>query len=122
MTIYLCGGMHNNWQDTTARLLVNHTVIDPRASELQDENEYTAWDLQGIKDADLILAYMDNDNPSGFGLNLEIGYAYALNKPIYFVCEYLGFRHKYFGMARVCASRLFDSLGEAIAAIDEDRS
>lgn len=117
MTVYLCGGMHNRWQDEAIKLLDGHSVIDPRTSGLTDERAYTEWDLAGIRRCDVVLAFMDNANPSGFGLNLEIGYAHALGKPILLLIEPLGFRDKYFGMARACATRV-DSLAEAVRWID----
>lgn len=118
MIIYLCGGMHNNWQDKFIAHFPDgrHEFLDPRTQGKKTEQEYTKWDLEGIRSCDLIVAYMDNDNPSGFGLNLEIGFAHALGKPIYLVMEYLGFRDKYFGMAR-CCSQQFRSLSHVAEAI-----
>jgi len=119
MTIYLCGGMHNGWQDKAKALLSGHEVLDPRSHGLKDERAYTEWDLWAIAKCDVVLAFMDNANPSGFGLNLEIGYAYGIGKPICFVIEDLGYRNKYFGMARSCASRVFDQLEDAVRRIND---
>ena len=116
MKIYLCGGMHNNWQDSVTPLLNGHEVLDPRSHGLTEEKAYTEWDLNAIRKCDAVLAFMDRDNPSGYGLNLEIGFAYALKKPVYFVMDHLGDRHKYFGMARAC-SRNFGNFNDAIEAM-----
>lgn len=116
MKIYLCGGMKGTWQDEVIAALHSAEFLDPRTSGLEDEAEYTAWDLAAIDKADLVLAVMTADNPSGYGLNLEIGYAKAKGVPVYLVCEELGDRTKYFGMARQC-SRAFPDIHTAINAI-----
>ncbi len=116
MKIYLCGGMKSDWQDKVIAALPWCEFIDPRSHGLTDEREYTKWDLDGIDTSDLVFACMTADNPSGYGLNLEIGYAKAKQIPIYFVCEDLGERSKYFGMARVC-SRFFTNIDAAIQAV-----
>jgi len=117
MKVYLCGGMHNGWQDEAIKLLNGHTVLDPRSHGIQDERAYTEWDLNAIRACDCVLAYMDLPNPSGYGLSLEIGFAHALNKPIYLAIEYLGCRDRYFGMAR-SVSQCYSSLQDAVRAIN----
>jgi nucleoside 2-deoxyribosyltransferase len=118
MKIYLAGGMKTGWQDRVMRV-VGHEYLDPRSHGLKDERDYTAWDLAAISDSDLVLAYMDTSNPSGFGLSLEVGYAAALLTPIWYVCEDTSDRQRYFGMVRACAIRRFDSLDAAIDALDD---
>jgi hypothetical protein len=115
--IYLAGGMKSGWQDRVIDALPHCVFIDPRTHGLRDEKSYAAWDLDGVWRSRLVLAYMDTDNPSGFGLNLEVGYATGIGRDVWYVCEDTSPRQRYFGMVRACASRCFDSLDDAIAAL-----
>jgi nucleoside 2-deoxyribosyltransferase len=54
---------------------------------LADPAEYTAWDLHAIRKCDLVLAYLEESNPGGPNVALELGYAHALGKPIILVNE-----------------------------------
>jgi hypothetical protein len=119
--IYLAGGMKSNWQDKVIAACPPPAFYfrDPRTHGLTDEKDYTKWDLAGIMDSQLVLAYMDSANPSGFGLSLEVGFARAMHRTIFYVCEDTTDRQKYFGMVRACATRVFDSLDTAIVAIHE---
>lgn len=116
-TIYLAGGMKSSWQDVAIQALPPVEFVDPRKHGLVTEAEYTAWDLAGIRRSDLVLAFMDTDNPSGFGLSLEVGYAHALGIPVWYVCEDLTPRQRFFGMVRAVAARQFDSLQAAVKAL-----
>ena len=120
MIVYLAGGMKSQWQDKVIQSCQKHQFIDPRTHGLTDEREYTRWDLAGIVHSDLVLAYMDTENPSGYGLCLEVGYAYAMDVPVLYVCEDTQDRQRYFGMVRACSSRVFTSLNEAIAHLCKD--
>lgn len=82
MHVYLAGGMDGDWQDTVMRGAPQHTYFDPRTHELTDPLLYTRWDLSRVAQADVVFAYIDDDNPSGIGMSAEIGYAYALGKII----------------------------------------
>jgi Nucleoside 2-deoxyribosyltransferase like len=115
-TIYLAGGMKSQWQDRVIAALAHEFAFkDPRSHGLSDEKAYTEWDLSGIRDSQFVLAYMDTDNPSGFGLSLEVGYAKGIGTcSILYVCEDTGARQKYFGMVRSCADFVFASLDDAI--------
>jgi nucleoside 2-deoxyribosyltransferase len=115
--IYLAGGMKTNWQQRLHHALLNHTLIDPRLHGLSDERAYTEWDLRAIRSASLVLAYMDTGNPSGYGLSLEVGYAYAVGKEIWYVCEDASPRQQHFGIVRAVADRTFCSLDAAIQAL-----
>jgi nucleoside 2-deoxyribosyltransferase len=79
-----------------------------------NEKEYTAWDLLGVRGADIVFAYMEHDNPAGHGMCLEIGYGRALGKTIVFVCEVGHVQARYFGMARACADVCFADLEDGI--------
>lgn len=117
-TIYLAGGMKSSWQDTAIRALLDVAFVDPRTHGLIHEADYTAWDLAGIRRSDMVLAYMDSANPSGYGLCLEVGYAHALGIPVWYVCEDdRTERQKSFGMVRACSARVFNDLQDALAAL-----
>lgn len=115
--IYLAGGMKSQWQDRVIAALPYCKFIDPRTHGLADEKAYTEWDLCGIRSSTLVMAYMDSENPSGFGLSLEVGYAKAMQKKIVYVCEDTTPRQRYFGMVRACADEVYASLDAAIDAL-----
>lgn len=119
MMVYLAGGMKSGWQDKVIDGARAVAYKDPRCHGLESEAEYTEWDLRAIRDCNLVFAYMDSDNPSGYGLSLEIGYAKALGREIWYVCEDATARQKYFGMVRACSDRIFNSLDAAIEALSE---
>lgn len=117
--IYLAGGMKSDWQDRVIMFAPAHVYLDPRKHGLSEEKAYTEWDLRAIRDSYLVLAYMDSANPSGFGLSLEVGYAKAFGREIWYVNEDSPERQKRFGMVRACATRYFTSLTDAIKALNE---
>ena len=103
--IYLAGGMKSGWQDEAYQEIlvkagtmnpdVGIFFLDPRHHKATDPDAYTLIDLQWIRNSDLVFAYMEDTNPGGPNLALEIGYAHALGIPVIFVNE----REKYWGMA-----------------------
>lgn len=113
--IYLAGGMKCGWQDRVTQLAPDGVqFLDPRTWATSDPAIYTAKDLSAVRECDCILAYMDSSNPSGFGLCLEIGYAYALGKRIIFVDAVAGdWRTRYFDMCRQVSS-VCTSFAEAL--------
>ena len=84
MKVYLSGGMKSNWRNEIKQF-VSAIWIDPCEHGLNIASEYTIWDLAGIRNCDVVFAYLEKDNPSGLGLMLEIGYAKALNKVVILV-------------------------------------
>lgn len=112
MKIYLAGGMKSGWQNTVINKLKDRCIFfNPQDHQLNNAKEYTIWDLHFVNRADIIFVYLEKENPSGFGLTLEIGYAKALNKTIILVDE----RSKldssfanYFKIVRESASVVFD--------------
>lgn len=116
MKIYCAGGMKSGWAKKVTEILPHCTVFDPASHGLTDERDYTAWDLARVAESDVVLAFMESDNPSGIGMALEVGYAKALKKQILFVDNGVP-RHR-FGMVRVCADRVFTNLFDALLCID----
>ncbi len=114
LTIYLSGGMRGTWQDYVMDELGSDSFefIDPRQNNQSNPAKYTPWDLFGIEQSDIVLCYMEEDNPSGHGLCVEAGYGIALNKHVITVIEPIG--RKYWDFVRIAASVDFFHLEEAI--------
>jgi len=87
MKVYLSGGMRSGWQDTIKKACPGIKFIDPREHGLDDATKYAIWDMEGVKNSDVVFAYLEEDNPSGLGMAFEVGYGLALGKTIIFVCE-----------------------------------
>jgi nucleoside 2-deoxyribosyltransferase len=116
--VYLAGGMKDGWQDKFISKLPNCLLLDPRSWSSPDPKVYTARDLANIRKADVVLVYMSSSNPSGFGLSVELGYAYGLGKRIVFVDNIKeDWRTVYFGMHREMATVRVNNIDEAIEAI-----
>ena len=118
--VYLAGGMHSNWRGVIIKRLSssmgNFSFINPMDNKMKNPDQYTYWDLRNIEQCDILVGYMDQSNPSGYGLNLEIGYAKALGKTIILVLpdDFTrdDARSKYFGMAVVCADVVIKTLSD----------
>lgn len=87
MKVYLSGGMHTDWQDRVKALNPNTIWFDPRQHKLENPDAYTLWDLAAVRQCDVVFAFMEESNPSGVGLSLEVGYAIALGKIVILVDE-----------------------------------
>lgn len=80
---------------------------------LVEERSYTVWDLEAIERAHWVFAYLEKDNPGGYALSLEVGYARALGKRIILVDEKSPTDPKLadlLGMVRACAHVSFETL------------
>jgi nucleoside 2-deoxyribosyltransferase len=87
--VYLAGGLRSNWQEKVISLCSPDFIFfNPREHGLEKSSvEYTTWDLHHLKHSDILFGFMEIDNPSGYGLALEIGFANALGKTIILVDE-----------------------------------
>ena len=116
--VYLAGGMHNNWRKIITSNLKNtyYNFIDPMDNKMKNADQYTYWDLKSIEQCDIVVGFMEISNPSGYGLNLELGYAKALGKTIILIVPEdftrNDSRSRYFGMARVCADVIVHTLSD----------
>lgn len=118
--VYLAGGMKSGWQDRVKKEVSGVIFIDPREHGLSNEEGYTAWDLAGVERADIVLGYMEADNPGGAGLAVEFGWGARANKALILVEQEGYAQQRYFGMVRALAHRKFtggDGLGNAIALL-----
>lgn len=118
--VYLSGGMNeSNWQEKVIEAVgkEGYVFYNPRLHNLAHSKEYTIWDLFYVKNCDIVFAYMQGNNPSGYGLTLEVGYANALSKPIILIDERSqkddNFK-KYFEIVRETSSIVFDNLEDGI--------
>ncbi len=118
--VYLAGGMNeSNWQKNVIETINsdNFVFYNPREHSLTNSAEYTFWDLFYVKQSDILFAYMQNDNPSGIGLTLEVGYARALDKSIILVDEKSkndeAFANR-FKIVRESSTIVFDNLEDGI--------
>jgi hypothetical protein len=115
--IYLAGGMKNPWRDKVKARFPNAVFLDPTKHGLLDERQYTIWDLSAIARSEIVFGYMDADNPSGFELLFEMGYAFAHNKLMIFVNEKREM-DPYCGMVRTVADGAYGNLDQGIDALE----
>ena len=86
--VFLSGGFKSNWQSKIIKELQNQFFFfNPKNHGLNKSKLYTAWDIHFVKECDIIFAYMENTNPSGYGIALEVGIAYSLGKTIILIDE-----------------------------------
>ncbi len=87
-SVYLAGGFRSNWQEKLITTLGETiTFYNPREHGLNKPDQYTLWDTHYVQRCDILFAYMEADNPSGYGLTFEVGLAKALSKTIILVDE-----------------------------------
>lgn len=114
-SIYLAGGFKSGWQKAVIKVLKEWHIFDPSSHNLPEPSDYTKWDLNAIERSDVLLAYMEKDNPGGYALSLEVGYAKALGKLIVLIEEHPDEqRYRYFEIIREVADLRFDTVDEAI--------
>ena len=110
---YLAGGFNSNWRERVKKL-DNVIFFDPEFKSEQEWFEYGAWDVHYIKQCDIVFGYMDNKNPSGYGLSVELGYAKGLNKTIILVLEKGHEKDKYLQFLKVTADVVYEELLDGI--------
>lgn len=115
--IYLSGGHRSGWQDFIMRSAGGFEFIDPSKNGLSDSKAYTSWDLYSIDKCDIVFAYFESTNPSGYGLALEVGYAAAKGKHVIFVDEKSESDRnlsKYVKIIREASDAVFESIDEGV--------
>jgi nucleoside 2-deoxyribosyltransferase len=86
--VFLSGGFRSNWQKNVIDQLGDDFIFfNPRGHGLDNPVDYTTWDIHFVKECDILFAYMEKSNPSGYGLAFEAGLALGLNKTIILVDE-----------------------------------
>lgn len=123
MKIYLSGGMRSGWQNRVKNALgERHQYADPREKGETPEwtwREYGAWDFMHIDQCDLMLAYMERGNPSGYGLCAEVGYAAGKGIPVVLVIEPGHPQENYMNIVRSVANIVLDNLDDAIGLLQK---
>jgi nucleoside 2-deoxyribosyltransferase len=121
--VYLAGGFHSGWQDTVKVGASFLRFFDPREHRLDAAEQYTAWDLNAIRESDWVFAYLEKSNPGGYALALEIGFGKALGKKILLIDEKSkesDMEARRLAMLHICADACFDSLDAGIAFLREE--
>lgn len=86
--VFLSGGFKSNWQSEVIQVLGEQFIFfNPREHGLEHSDFYTTWDIHFVKECDILFAFMEKTNPSGYGLAFELGVAYSLNKTIILIDE-----------------------------------
>ena len=111
--VYLAGGMRSGWADKVKQL-TNVEFYDHKLKPDNHWSEYGTWDTHHIKQCDIVFAYMEKSNPSGYGMAAELGYAKALNKTVIFVLEPGHEKERYFQFLKQFADVVYDDLETAI--------
>lgn len=83
--VYLAGGCNeiNNWHQKVIDTCPNFIYFNPKVNSWNGNDtlqKYGAWDIHHVRQADIILAYIDKNNPSGFGTVCEVAYSKGLGK------------------------------------------
>lgn len=117
--VYLAGGLRSNWQKQIIDSLEGQFIFfNPRDHGLEKSSkEYTTWDLHFLQQSEILFGFMEEDNPSGYGLALEVGFAKAQGKTIILVDERSSQDARFarhYKMVHETASVVFSSLGEGI--------
>jgi nucleoside 2-deoxyribosyltransferase len=113
--IYLAGGFRSGWQAVVVKQLPGYAFLDPSQHNILDPKEYTSWDLDAIRQCDIVLGNMESTNPGGYSLALEIGFARALNKTVLLVDQIEDASiNRYFEMVRQCSDYIFNTLDQAV--------
>lgn len=124
IVVYLAGGMKGYWQDLVKKAVPGVIFIDPRDHGLKDEVGYTQWDLAGVERCDVVLGYMEKDNPGGAGLAVEFGWGARAGKTLMLVEQEGYAQQRYFGMVRALAHVKYsgeNGLAEAIECLKRIR-
>jgi nucleoside 2-deoxyribosyltransferase len=86
--VFLSGGFKSNWQSKVVQELGEKFIFfNPREHGLEKSDFYTTWDIHFVKECDILFAYMEESNPSGYGLAFELGLAHSLQKTIILIDE-----------------------------------
>jgi len=107
------------WTDLVQHILPpGHIVFDPRGTNMIAFEDYSLIDLVELRRCDLVIAYIEEDNPSGFGLAAEIAYAKGLGKTVLLINEK---QDRYVRFIENFADRVFHTLEHAIPVISKLR-
>jgi nucleoside 2-deoxyribosyltransferase len=116
--VYLSGGFKSNWQKKVIDACGNNFIFfNPGAHNLPEPAQYFAWDVHYVKQCDIVFAYMEERNPSGYGLAFELGIAHTIHKTIILIDERSEVDdtfERYFKIIHSCANVSFNDLEDGI--------
>ena len=113
--VYLAGGFRSGWQAGVSARLPQYIFLDPSSHNIQNPAKYARWDLDAIRESDVVLANMEATNPGGYSLALEVGFAKALGKIVIFIDQISDPTvSRYFEMVRQCSDLVFKNIEEAV--------
>lgn len=114
--VYLAGGFRSGWQNQVKADLGGLVeFVDPSKHGINTTKNYTAWDLAAVDSCDLVFAFLEQSNPGGYALALEIGYAKGQGKTVIYVQEPGSIaeeRSKYLGMIQSASDYTCETLNE----------
>lgn len=113
--------MKSDWHETVIEKCGDDFVFfNPKKHLLDEGDEYTVWDLHHVRQCDILFVYLEQDNPSGIGLSLEMGLAIGLAKTVIFVDEKSGLSEEYhsrFKILRNAASITLNNINDGITLL-----
>jgi len=115
MKVYLAGGLRSDWRKCV-KLNANYSgvkYLDPNKHELNVPSQYTNLDLHMIDNSDLVLGYLEKENPGGYNTIFELGYAIGKGIPIIFINEKSDW-DKYVGMIKESSLFYTDTFEEGV--------
>jgi len=121
MRVYLAGGLQTNWQEEAIRLFRDKDpeidILDPRSLKSRNLTIEEIADIERdwIFNTDIVLAFLEKDNPLPIGLSAELGFAHALGKGTLLVDEYNNKKSKWLAHFTKCC--VYPKLEEAINAL-----
>lgn len=118
--VYLAGGFISGWQDVAMTACPDADYLDPRTHGLTEPSTYTAWDLNAIRECDIVFAVLEVTNPGGYALALELGYARSRGKYVILVDEKSSLDpsiRRYLAMLHAVSDEVYDSLEVGILAL-----
>lgn len=121
--VYLSGGLRSNWQEEVIKEAGNDFIFfNPKTHGIDKPELYSVWSLYHIKQCDIFFAYMEESNPAGYALSLELGIASTLGKTIILIDEKsIKDDHfdRYFRMIQCHASVVFPKLEVGIEFLNK---
>jgi nucleoside 2-deoxyribosyltransferase len=122
LKIFLSGGFKSNWQNNIVEKYNDDFIFfNPREHGLDNPEQYTTWDVHFVKECDILFAYMEETNPSGYGLAFELGLAYGLGKTIILIDEKSkkdDLFSRYFKILHNSSNVVFDNFEDGIKFLD----
>jgi len=93
--------------------------FDPKTKPDNKWEEYATWDAHAIRQCDICFAYMGKDNPSGYGMAAEIGYAKALNKTVILIIELGHEKERHFLFLNKFADVVYTSFEDGVGYLKQ---